>query len=80
MASRSCLLTRMDDGWLRVEFSYSLDAVEALKRAVPYQERFWHEHGKFWRVKGTHEAWLLRFAQTFPLATSQHGEYFVLVL
>src|ERR671925_585382 len=68
MASRSCLLTLLDDGWLRVEFTYSAEAVEALKRRVPHQDREWHEVGKFWRGKGTHEAWLVHFAKSYPVA------------
>ena len=68
MASRSCLLTLLDDGWLRVEFTYSAEAVEALKRSIPPQDRAWHELGRYWRVKGTHEAWLLRFAKSYPVA------------
>jgi hypothetical protein len=28
MGSRACLLTQEPGGWLRVEFSYSLEAVE----------------------------------------------------
>jgi hypothetical protein len=75
MASRSCLLTLLDDGWLRVEFTYSAEAVEALKRRVPHQDREWHEVGKFWRVKGTHEAWLVHFAKSYPVAEGRtmHG-------
>jgi hypothetical protein len=73
MASRSCLLTLLDDGWLRVEFTYSAEAVEALKRSIPHQDREWHELGRYWRVKGTHEAWLLTFAKSYPIAEYQRG-------
>ena len=45
-------------------------AVEALKRQIPHPDREWHAEGRYWRVKAAHEAWLVRFAQIFPLATS----------
>jgi hypothetical protein len=38
-------LTLEADGRVRVAFTYSLEHVEALKRAVPHQDRAWHEDG-----------------------------------
>ena|SRR2546428_12438895 len=73
MARRSCLLTWEAEGWWRVTFTYSLEAVEALKRTIPHHDREWHELGKCWRVKAAHEGWLVRFAKSFPMAEEQRG-------
>jgi hypothetical protein len=54
----------------QLAFSYP---VEALKRQIPSPDREWHVEGHYWRVKASHEHWLVRFACTFPMAEYQQG-------